>query len=613
MLASATPTTAGILSEECEKSMARLAQLSQCLQHAAPSNVPGRMSFGPNAAALRPTVDGVAPAPPVPPPVFDSERLGPLSITSNASEVASGLRQLGASLDAAVKEYQRAMESHFVTFYNHMRTKVEEENRVLRQTRTLVPTNPAYLKQLTGGAATAPAAPATARRPGDSGIASASEFLFTWLYIELESVMQTTQATRAAVYIRSSEGYLKQVLQMSSPSAAAAAAALPHDVGLASGTTLGTVVLHRIGINITKSRFTLASAPRATSDDVGAPPNGAPLGALGGAATQNGAGGLDEAASPTALRVTNAIILPLCSGSLVVGCLIICDKADGPFHTRDEHRAWAFTSAAHGVFTRYPPALLLSTTPAPDVGAALRAASALPPATSRRLSAVAAVQPRSADAAALLAAIPAFHSRQAIVRTGEASTANYVAKDVQALPLAEISEEDVLESSAPYIRQLESMWRKALDTVTLLRHECSKWDEASHQKSSTIIALEIQLRGLKKQFARLKNDVGKVKLAVPDHLMASYDIGGSSPAPAAEATTTTTTLTGAGHATQRLSMALPVNTNTYFHGAARRSVRGGSTTVPAVPRLPILGAPHGRENNNANGQSKSQQHAATAR
>merc|ERR1711916_291229 len=81
-----------------------------------------------------------------------------------------------------------------------------------------------------------------------------------------------------------------------------------------------------------------------------------------------------------------------------------------------------------------------------------------------------------------------------------------------------LNDEDVLESVAPYLRNLEMLWHKALESVMGLRSECSRWEDKVSQRDARIIDLEVAMKNLAKQLHRTKADIRRIQRVVPQHL-----------------------------------------------------------------------------------------------
>ena len=445
---------------------------------------------------------------------------------------------------------ETGIERQMMDFYQYMKRKADEENHILRSTQSKLPTS--FETQLAKHNAAIKenfAAQDSERTPQKKKeIQAAVDALQTWLHIETEALLETTKATKGAVYLKSNDGYLRRVIEIPSTQSGTG---LPRDVGLAAGSTIGTVFTHRVGVNVTKSRY------EAQTDNV--------------------------LSSSTVLKIRNGVAMPILTrgGNGVLGVVIIADK-DGPgsFSGADEHAVHGFATMAKGVLARYSHTHFLSP-PQVDMTQTMKAVAQLPAVTKGRgqldlkmpnasfSQSMSQTMPLS-DEMADSSSVPARTGRQLVVRS-DGSASNVVSKDLQVLPSSELSEEDVLESSAPYVRHVEGLWRKALDNITQLRQECGRWDDTVNQKNNVIIELEIQLKSLQKQMSRLKSDVAKIKSVVPQHLR---EVNGLEPAPPPD---------------RKESTGGALQTHPQPSAPLQQSVRKSHptrTSVPALPQVP---------------------------
>lgn len=458
--------------------------------------------------------------------LLDVERLA-VRIGSGESlgrnAVIAFLKDLGNDLTGSMNRLHAALEDHFVRFFDYMKKRSDEELSLW------MPKPGAVTPATAGMLRNAPPAQSRVKAP-TAALASAVESLNTWLAVELEAVMTATHATKGAVYLRStdSSGYLRRAFSLPAQSD------LPQDVALASGSTIGTVVQTSIGANITRSRLdAFAEAAELT--------------------------GKPAMTSAVVFNVNTAIVLPLTipSSTTPLGCVVIANKVEPgqpTFTTADEHHVWAFVASAEGVFMRYPHMHLLNYTIQRDVFAGLKSAAQIAPVTEvsevEPLRVYGSVVPTKAPkmvimrqntAAASLSAKALHMDNAANTTSGNAasSAANIVMNSSNAggalgtsssppspsgptSPVAAVSvavnDEDVLESVAPYIRNLEMLWHKSLETVMSLRTECAKWEGKVTQKEGHIVDLEVAMKNLAKQLHRTKADIRKIQRAVPQHL-----------------------------------------------------------------------------------------------
>ncbi len=131
---------------------------------------------------------------------------------------------------------------------------------------------------------------------------------------------------------------------------------------------------------------------------------------------------------------------------------------------------------------------------------------------------------------------PARYNKIAVIRTGtvaDAARAKLRITDVQALTAGssaftshrtlpttshEQCHEEVIESVAPYLRNLEGLWRKALDECARMKNECMQWRSQVDVKDAKIIELEVALRHLTRQVTAMQTDVELLRNAVPESL-----------------------------------------------------------------------------------------------
>jgi hypothetical protein len=483
-------------------------------------------------------------------------RLGSGDTISRAAVMAL-MRDLGMELSRVTQRLHASMEDHFVRFFDHMKRKSDDELSVW------LPKADAVTPASAGFGRNPPPAQARAK-PGTTQLAQAVECLHTWLAVELESIMTTTHASKGAVYLRASDadGYLRRAASVP------ASTDLPADVALASGSSIGTVVLTGIGANIELSR---RDAFEQEAGRTGRPAH----------------------TSAVVFNVSTAVVLPLVvpSSSTPIGCVVIADKREPGQHrftVADEHRVWSFVAACEGVFARYPHTALLTYTVNRDGPQSLRALAKISPLGERGGSggdpllvhgvpvpckAPKMLLVRQGTSFAAQAAKDAHMDTAGSVNAGGAaasatvgsfggpvsaftSTANspsnaLLGASVVSSPSAAalrhgsvdlyggagpgasgaaagsgvpFNDEEVLESVAPYLRNVEELWHKALDTVMTLRGECGKWQDRVAQKEARIIDLEVRLKNLAKQLHRTKADIRRIQRVVPQHLKETLDI-----------------------------------------------------------------------------------------
>jgi hypothetical protein len=428
-------------------------------------------------------------------------RLGSNDTLSRAA-VMVFMRDLAAEVSECIARLHVASEEHFVRFFDHLKRKNDEELSLW------IPKADAVTPASAGFGRNPPPAQ-TRAKPATTQAAAAVDALHTWLAIELEAVMTATHSTKGAVYLRGndSSAYLRRAASIP------AAGDLPQDVALASGSTIGTVVLTGIGTTIGVSR---RDAFEAEAQLTGKPAH----------------------TSAVVFNVSTAIVLPLLvpSSQTAVGCVVIANKAEPgqpTYSAADEHRAWAFAAACEGVFARYPAKSLLTYTTTKDVQQTLKT-----------LAQIAPVSDRCGDADPLLVhgvPIPTKAKRMLLMRQGTGA-ASQSAKDAHMEAAGTLSptagrraslasndgtlpfnDEDVLESVAPYIRNLEMLWHKSLDAVMSLRAECAKWESKVSQREARIVDLEVAMKNLGKQLHRTKADIRRIQRIVPQHLREMFD------------------------------------------------------------------------------------------
>ena len=510
-----------ILGSPCEEAFARASALVNALLLSCPQpdSMKGAVLSPPPLAPLGgftkhgPPSDGASSCAQTPaqgevvPALYDDAMMT-LRVSRDPTETCGALRHLGGSFERVLYDLKKHMEEQLILYHTQMRRVIEEETSVFHSVH-----QPISVDLLVHGGREGEKA-ATARAPLEGKgkqkeEAAAAECLHTWLALELEAAMTTTHATKGVVFLRnSSNGYMRCVVQ--APKTSLTEIGLPPDVGLVSGSTLGTVVLYGVGVNITKDKY--AEEEYANT-----------------------------ANSSTVLHVHNALIMPLFVGhedKQTCGCLILADKLSSAFDSMDEHRAWAFCSSARGVFSRYDPMLLVTHTAPPAQLQQLRQRSRLPAAgthesgtmleadVEKQLQSQKSINTRSLEAEQGVGAhrpiLAEYHSRQVMVRVGGAAT-NVLLRDLN--NQFALQEDNVVQMIGPYVRNLEGLWRKALDNVTSLRAECDKWETAVSQKQNQIMEMEIALKNAKKQLQHLRSDVGRVKAAVPQHLRETFGVG----------------------------------------------------------------------------------------
>ncbi len=439
--------------------------------------------------------------------------IGTFSIGTKDSQAA--VRSVGEALQHAVKCLTQAVEDQIVEFYRHMKQQVMAEHELLRSTRSLVPTDPSLFKHLqfapeppvrrsspirSSNTANNPRARSPASTAAPQGrtkdIAVVKDTLRAALYLMLEGVMNLTDATRGAIYLRASEGseYLRRVCDIN------AADNMPLDVSPAAGSTIGTVVRHHIGVSIAKSRADNPEALEYFSQ-----------------ASQ-------AVRSSVALKVHNAVIIPMPGD---VGCVIVADKAtyDSSFSMVDEHHVLSLSSMVLGIVKRYPQSFFMEKAQ-PAVLNLLLAHSELPPITALDDPTTAkTVRPDDGLEQCLGRMMPGLDAllpkptRLVMVKASPNFASLLSAKNVEGCERAELSDEDLLEAAVPYIKNLEALWRKSIDHMTSLRSDCETWSREMERKNARISELEAEGRSLWRQYVSLKADVSRLKLStVPQQL-----------------------------------------------------------------------------------------------
>ena len=428
-----------------------------------------------------------------------------LRLGSDASAIIKILSQLGCKVCEAVRELRHKMDHHLVDFYTQLQNKHDEEISLFHQQKQLVsldPSLPQYFSQ--------PCRPplhacqsSTFSKPPKShktvvreAAARAQDALSSWMHLEIESVLHLTRCTRGAAYIRQ-EGFLHCIASIN------AGQHLPKDIGITAGSTLGVVVQSCLGVNLTNTRF--------GSSSEALPP-------------------LQKSRFAQALKVRNAVIMPFVNSSnYCVGCLVVADKCDGVvqrFSTTDEFGVWAATVAFRCVLQRYPVSLM---NPTSSQSArfidALATQSVLPAILVEKISELT----KKYDVHAFLAGscdainveeLPQVQQTQVVVRTG---TLDALQRDIGYLQRNVLTDEDAFEAAAPYVANIDELWRKAIENVTKYRSELEGKDAviAKHQLQSR--ELEFEVRQLQRDYNQLKMDVERVKQVVPEHLKEVYE------------------------------------------------------------------------------------------
>lgn len=585
------PTT--IFNEECDASLSKLREL---------------------AASLRATTVG-ATAGLNPKPTTGELQF---TVTRSLPEVVLAIRDAGQRLSELLTDLESKVETQLVDFFRAMRDKVEDENSVLRATKSLLPTDPTLLKHLqvvttslllpqdaaalsgvaggggtnrdspqagtiAGGAKPPPlqlsflksparshhhyhthggGAAATTLTPSavtsrSMGKELATDTLRATLLLQLQSAMQLCEATVGAVYLQSTEGvtYLHRVCGIN------AAERLPLDVSPASGSTIATVLQHNMGCNISRSRHNhpdglqaYQSATKAVRESV-------------------------------ALRITNGLILPI--GDL--GCIMLADKgSESQFSELDEHVVWSAAIVIRGLLQRYPIGLLMGTV-SPALHQALQQHAMLPPFApipnelKRTQNALSPEDALSAMAPGI-ERVPRLPKKLVMLRTDDAAGFQTImSRDLASIQKCAISDEDLLEAAVPYVNNLEALWRKAIDGMTEVRLNYEKKEKESTAKSERIVELEVELRLLNRQLFSMKTDIQRIRAVLPSHLQ-STDRGGDGVAEGGTAASPTAgTQDGGGGGSPR---------NHNRRSSKKVGGGGGGAVAPGSPSLPMIKIPH---------------------
>lgn len=364
---------------------------------------------------------------------------------------------------------------------------------------------------------------------GKDATAVSAETLRMWLYLTLQSTMQLCEASRGAIYLKASEGtaYLSRVCGLNAEDR------LPLDVSPAAGSTIATVVQNCVGVNIGRSR--------------NKNPN----------ALDNYSSASQAVRASIAIKINNGVILPIGD----IGCVLIADKTTESFFSElDEHIVWSACMMVRGVLRRYSLELVAGK-PTQAIVNALNLSALLPPITSlddaaTADGAAAATAAKSSaavsssdtprkqaagkDAARFMSPeeelqnllpgimrIPRLPKKLVMVRASEYNGFQQIlSKDVEALKKIELSDEDLLEAAVPYISNLEALWKKAIDSMTELRSTCERLDREVAARNSRIIELEVEHRVLSRNLNTMRNDVQRIRSAIPSHLQ---DLLGNSP------------------------------------------------------------------------------------
>jgi hypothetical protein len=343
----------------------------------------------------------------------------------------------------------------------------------------------------------------------------ASEALRMWLYVTLQSTLQLCEASRGAIYLQATEGtsYLRRVCGINADER------LPLDVSPAAGSTIATVVQNNVAVNIGRSRHKNPNALDAYST-----------------ASQ-------AVRASVAIKISNGVIIPIGD----IGCVLVADKTtESYFSELDEHVVWCTATLIRGVLKRYKADMLIGKTPTSMIQA-LHVTALLPPISADALQAGSDSSTPSkshqsshdhhqqaANASeknflspeeelqSLLPGvtrIPRLPKKLVVVRSSEVSGfQQLLAKDVENLKKIELSDEDLLEAAVPYISNLEALWKKSIDSMTELRSTCERLDKEIARRNSRIVELEVEHRILTRQLHAMKNDVQKIRSAVPTHL-----------------------------------------------------------------------------------------------
>lgn len=346
----------------------------------------------------------------------------------------------------------------------------------------------------------------------------ASESLRVWLYLTLQSTLQLCEASRGAIYLQATEGtsYLRRICGINAEDR------LPLDVSPAAGSTIATVVQNNVAVNIGRSRHRNPNALDAYSS-----------------ASQ-------AVRASVAIKIDTGVIIPIGD----IGCVLIADKTtESYFSELDEHVVWCTATLIRGVLRRYKSDMLIGKIPG-SITQALIATALLPPIAAdpetvdQHHHATHTTSPSNASSSrhhhghaspqrtaflspeeelqALLPGItriPRLPKKLVVVRSSEVSGfQQLLAKDTDNLKKVELSDEDLLEAAVPYISNLEALWKKSIDSMTELRSTCERLDREIARRNARIVELEVEHRILTRQLHAMKNDVQKIRSAVPTHL-----------------------------------------------------------------------------------------------
>lgn len=356
--------------------------------------------------------------------------------------------------------------------------------------------------------------------PPPTNTAIASEHLRVWLYLTLQSAMQLCEASRGAIFLKSSgaTAYLRRICGINAEDK------LPLDVSPAAGSTIATVVQNSVGINIGRSR---QSNPHALDNY--------------SRATQ-------AVRSSIAIQIQNGVIFPI--GDF--GCVLIADKLTESFFSElDEHVVWSTAMMIRGVLRRYS-LDLLSGKPIQGAITALSSVASLPPIavpqpagsiTTQQVTPHSSHGNHGVDKQRYLSPeeelqnllpgitrIPRLPKKLVVIRASEYQGFQQIlARDMESLRKIELSDEDLLEAAVPYLSNLEALWKKSIDSMTELRSTIERMERELANRNARIIELEVEHRVLSRQYAAMRSDVQKIRAAVPQHLRDIAGVPGDLP------------------------------------------------------------------------------------
>eukprot|EP00760_Papus_ankaliazontas_P002708 PhM_4_TR11242/c0_g1_i1/m.15035 len=327
------------------------------------------------------------------------------------------------------------------------------------------------------------------------------------LYLTLESLMVATKSLKGAIYlpVENTNDMLRAAMSIGD--------GLPADVSLVTGTSIGTVYTTGVAYN-------LADA--------------------GPSHIRN---------SNVSLNVKSVVCFPILMprtkdeaqqhhAPSAAGCVVVADTALKGGYTRSEElRVWGMCQLLTHALQRYPLAVFQAARVFDT--SLLRATSVLP-------AIIEAQQPSDEthrddgddgdeelrrDQCGCGSRTSGFLPPQVVYRTTGRDT--YTQKDLaesttlsttimREVDEAKLSDEVLLEC-ATYVASLERLWRDSLDSNSSLQREIERWQTRVENREAEIVAKEMSMKTMVKQFRVMKTDVTRIKTKMREDIVANIN------------------------------------------------------------------------------------------